>query len=83
MKKVTNALQGVYKYYENKLKTSAPHDYFPSCDDGEEKMLTDKKEFNKYMEAREKLVKKKLDLDSYLEKPHFRFEVGAQFDVLD
>lgn len=78
MKKVTDALQGIYKYYKNRLKTSVPYDYFPSCDDSDEKLLTDEEEFNKYMEPREKLVEKKSD-----EEPHSRLEIGAQFDVLD
>lgn len=60
-----------------------PHDYFPSCDDVGEKMLTDKEEFNRYMEAREKFIVKKSDLDAYLEETHSRVEVGAHFDVFE
>lgn len=55
-----------------------PHDYFPSCDDNDKKLLTDEEEFNKHKEPHEKLVEKKSD-----EEPHLRLEVGAQFDVLD
>lgn len=80
MKKLTSALEGAYKYYEKRLKISVPRDYFPSCDDVGEKMLSDKEEFNRYIEACEKFIVKKSDLDAYLEEPQSRVEVGAHFD---